>query len=1077
MRRMLLLFSFVMGLYSVVIAQERVVTGVVTGENGSPVIAATVLIVGTNTGVSTKTDGSFSITLPRDKRTLEISSIGMATKQVTVPAGESYVKVILSQAKEAMEMVIVTAYGKQTRKSITGAVASINAQDIEKRALTSVTGVLEGATAGVMVNNTYGQPGEDPLLRIRGFSSVNGNNNPLYVVDGVIFGGSISDLNSNDIESVSVLKDAAAAALYGNKASNGVVLITTKKAGSNKPVFNAMVNQGLYTRGIREYKTMSPDQYMEVMWLGYRNNLLSTSSVYNTVEKANAKATQSVIADNIHYNLYNKPDDQLFDQQGKLVSGAMVRDGYKEDLDWFSPILQTGHRQDYTVNGGIRTDKSSLFFSTGYLDEKGFFKRSRFQRFSGRINADITPVKWFKAGMVINGTSQVNNNYTDEDGSFVNPIEFARTIAPVFPVHLHDMATGEYLLDANGNKQYDDGTEYNRVQNIGRHAIWENELNSRRTDISSLQGQAFANIRFLKDFSFTITGDLYTKNTKLKRYDNPIIGDGYGNKGRTGRDLYRYMIYTFQQQLNWTRYFGKHNVDVLAGHENYNNFYSNLSGMKGTQTFTGLDNLDNFTNMISFGEFDNVIRSESYLSRVRYNYDQKYFLEGSFRRDGSSRFNPDHRWGNFMGISGAWVLSGESFLQPVKAISNLKLRAGYGEVGNDASATRYAWQSLYTIDQNANIAAVYLSQIGATDLVWEKVGTWGAALEGQLFKRLNFIAEYFDKRSIDLIFPLNLPLSAGATDGDVAEATVLKNLGTLSNRGWEFSADYYIIDHKDLRLNLGANATFMKNKILRLPEQNRKDGIISGTKKLFEGHSIYDFWMYQYAGVDQMNGNALYIADDVVYNGGVSSQPGTAIPAVNLVTINGKNYVNNITYAKRNWSGNSIPEVFGGITLKLDWKNLTISGMFTYSLGGKIMDYAYQDLMTMSGTPGNLHTDLLKAWNEAPAGMTADAPNRLDPKGVPVIDYSKSAQSNATSSRFLQDATYGVIKNINVGYRIPAAVLEKASLRSCLVNFTIENLATFTRLQGLNPQQSFNGTHYSYFMTPRVFSLGINLGL
>lgn len=1056
-------------------AQTKPISGTVQDENGIPIMGATILIVTTNTGTATDADGHFSITMPLEKRNLEISAVGKITKQVVVN-NESNINVVLSTIEDPLEEVVVTAYGRQTRKAVTGAIASVNAQDIEKRALTSATGALEGVAPGIMVSNTYGQPGSTPSIRIRGFSSVNGNNTPLYVVDGVIFGGSVADINPNDIEDISVLKDASAAVLYGNKASNGVVLITTKKAKSSKPVLNFNTNQGVYTRGLKEYKTMSPDEYMETMWLGYRNNLLSTSSVYNTVEKANAKATQSVITDNIRYNIYNKPSDALFDENGKLVSGAEILDGYKGDLDWFKPIVRVGHRQDYNVNGGTKTDKSSLYFSAGYLDEKGYLKRSDFQRFTGRVNADINPVKWLKAGVIFNGTHQLNNNYSDGNSSFNNPIYNARIIAPVFPVHLHDPETGEYILDENGNKQYDDGSLYNRVQYVGRHAIWENELNSRKNYINSLQGQAFANIKFLNDFSFSIIGDLSTKNTELRSYENPIIGDGSGNDGRVSRDIYRYNVYTFQQQLNWNRNFGNHNFDVLVGHENYGYFYNYLYGSKGTQTFSGLENLENFTSIISLGEYENKVYTESYLSRIRYNYNQKYFLEASIRRDGSSRFDPSYRWGNFWGLSGAWLLSGEPFLQGNNVISNLKLRAGYGEVGNDASAGYYASQPLYTLDQNANIAAVYLSQIAAKDLVWEKVGTWGAALGGQLFKKLNFSVEYFDKRSIDLIFDVNLPLSAGATSSSDAVATITQNLGTLSNRGWELAADYYFINKKDFHLNLGLNASFLKNEIIKLPEQNRKEGIIDGSKKLFEGHSIYDFWLYQYAGVDQMTGNALYVADDVVYNGGNPSSDKPAIPEANIVTINGKNYVNNYTYAKRDWSGSSIPHVFGGVSLKGDWKNISFSALFTYSLGGKMLDYSYIDLMSISGSPHNLHTDLLKAWNGIPEGMTATSPDRLDPNGIPVIDYSKNTQSTATSNRFLQDASYGVLKNISIGYRLPQTVTDKISARSCQLNFTIENLATFTKLQGMDPQQSFNGVHYNYFMTPRIFSLGINLG-
>ncbi len=1073
--KLLLMAMFVIGT-GVAFSQTKSITGSVVDENGNPVIGATVLVAGTNTGTATDDKGYFSINLPEGKRMIEVAAVGRSSQAVDVE-GKSSLTIVLSVIENSLEEIVVTAYGRQTRRAVTGAIASINSKDLEKRALTSATGALEGVAPGVMINNTYGQPGSAPAIRIRGFSSINGNNTPLVVVDGVIYGGSIADLNSNDIEDISVLKDAAAGALYGNKASNGVVLITTKKAKSGKPVFNAAINQGFYTRGMKEYKTMNANQYMEAMWLGYRNNLLSTSSTYNTVEKANAKANESVITDNIRYNIYNKGNTELFDANGKLVSDARIREGYLGDLDWFEPIMQTGHRQDYNINGGAKNDKSSLFFSTGYLDEKGYFKRSGFQRFTGRINGDITPVSWLKAGMLLNGTHQINNNYSDGNTSFNNPIYNARIIAPVFPVHLHDMATGDYILDEDGKIQYDDGSMYNRGQYVARHAIWENELNTRKNIIGSMQGQAYANVKFLKDFSFTILGDLTTKNTELRNYENPVIGDGSGNGGRVSRDMYRYKVYTFQQQLNWNKYFNDHSFDVLVGHENYSYFYSRLQGSKGSQAFTGLENLDDFTSIISLGEYEDVVKTESYLSRVRYNYSQKYFLEGSFRRDGSSRFAAANRWGNFWGLSGAWLISSENFLAGNKTVNNLKLRAGYGQVGNDASAGYYASQTLYTFNQNANLMAVYLSQNGSQNLVWEKVGTWGAALEGQLFNRLNFSVEYFDKRSIDLIFPFNYPLSAGGTSSTNAQATILRNIGTLSNRGWELAADYFIVNKKDFTLNLGANATFLKNEIVKLPNENKKDGIIDGTKKLFEGHGIYDFWLYQYAGVDQMTGTGLYIADDVIYNGGNPDNAGSTIPAANLVKINDKYYVNNVTYAKRDWSGSSIPKVYGGVTLRATWKSLSFQTLFTYGLGGKMMDYSYLDLMSVSGTPHSLHADLLNAWNGVPEGMTETSANRLNPNGIPAIDYARNAQATQTSTRFLQDASYGVLKNISVGYGLPSSTLERISLRSCQINFTIENLATFTKLQGMDPQQSFNGVHYNYFMTPRIFSLGLNIGL
>ncbi len=1062
-------------------SQTRKISGVITDEKGIALSNASIMVKGTSIGTATNDEGLFSLNVPSGRDVLIITAIGMKGQEYTL-GSSSTITVALSQIESEMDEVLVVAYGKATRQSITGAVSSINAKEIQKRALSSVTGVLEGAAPGVMVSNTYGQPGSTASIRIRGFTSVNGSNTPLYVVDGVVFAGNVADLNPNDVESVSILKDAASASLYGNRAANGVVLITTKNATSAKPVFNATVNQGMYTRGIKEYSRLNPAQWMEAMWQGYRNNLLTTNpTTYNTVEKANAKATQSLINDNIKYNIFNKPSDALFDANGKLLSDARILDGYTDDLDWYQPIEQTGRRQDYSVNGGARNQKSGIYFSSGYLDEKGFFKKSRYQRFTGRLNGDITPVNWFKTGFMMNGSHQIMNNYSDGNTSFVNPIYNARIMAPVYPVHLHDTAAasnGAYILDGSGNKIYDDGSKYTRPQYTARHAIWENELNMDRTFRNTMQGQAFADIMFLRDFTFTLKGDLNLRNSENQTYNNAIIGDGQGNKGRASRELYRYKMYTFQQQLNWKRSFDMHNVDVLAGHENYSYYYSYLYGYKTTETFAGQTDLVNFTNITNLTDYQNNYRTESYLSRIRYNYDQRYFLEGSIRRDGSSRFYKENRWGNFWSLSGSWILSREKFFQNIPAINYLKLRGGFGQVGNDQSAGMYAYMSLYSMGQNANVAAIYKSQNEALPIRWETTENWGAALEGTLFKRLNFTTEYFDKRSVDLLFDVNLPLSAGATSSGSAEAVVTKNLGTMSNRGWELSFDADVIKRSDLVLNLGVNATFLKNKIVKLPEENRKNGIIDGSKKYMEGHGRYDYWLYQYVGVDQMNGNALYIPDTVVYNGGDASITNkTAIPSQFVTQIGDKYYTTNATYALRNWSGSSIPKMFGGFSIKLDWKNFSLSSLFTYSLGSKIIDYNYQSLMSMSGSASALHSDLLKAWNGVPAGITETSANRIDPNGVPVIDFNRSQYTNATSTRFLQNGNYAVIKNIVMGYKLPNSLINKIGVANVAVSLTLENLATFTKLQGMDPQQSFDGTNYNYFMTPRVFSLGINVGL
>jgi hypothetical protein len=456
---------------------------------------------------------------------------------------------------------------------------------------------------------------------------------------------------------------------------------------------------------------------------------------------------------------------------------------------------------------------------------------------------------------------------------------------------------------------------------------------------------------------------------------------------------------------------------------------------------------------------------------LRYSYDDKYFFDASFRRDGTSKFYK--KWGNFFSVGGSWTISKERFFDPLaNKINFLKLRASYGEVGNDGGTGLgagyipfYSSQALYELNQNASLGAVYRSQFENNELIWEKAASIGAALEGRIFNRANFTVEYFDKQSQNLIFNRNLPLSAGATSTANAESVRIENIGKISNRGWEFTFDVDVVRYKDFSFNFGFNATLLKNEVKKLPDVNKENGLINGTKKIMEGHTIYDYWLPQFAGVDQMTGNALYMPDTAT------------IPAQYLVTINGQNYSTNTTYAERNWSGSAIPDVFGSFATNFRYKNFNLGAVFTYALGGKIYDNSYIGLMTMSGSVNGLHKDMLKAWNGVPKDMTATSENRIDRNGVPVVDFSRSTLNNAQSNRWLQDASYLVFKNVNLGYKLPIELTNKLHLKTLSVGVSAENLFTATKLRGMNPQQNFNGISDNIFVTPRVVSFLLNVGL
>jgi hypothetical protein len=588
---------------------------------------------------------------------------------------------------------------------------------------------------------------------------------------------------------------------------------------------------------------------------------------------------------------------------------------------------------------------------------------------------------------------------------------------------------------------------------------------------------AYADVKFLSDFHFIIKGDVSVRNQENRTYNNAIIGDGKGNNGRGARTLYRYLNYTAMQQLTWDKNFDKHHVDILVGHENYANNYVYTHLYKTNEVFPNAYEMVNYTEIVDLDGYDYNLRGESYLSRARYNYEEKYFAEIALRRDAVSRFHPNHRWGNFWSVGASWSIHKEEFMSKFEFVDALRLRASYGEVGNDGSAGTYAYMGLYLLNQNANLGAAYKNQNEANNIKWESTNSISTALEGRLFKRLNFTLEYYRKLSHDLIFSVYNPLSAGATSSSSAVSTQLKNIGDMLNSGFEISVDADVIKKQDLRWNVSYTGSFQKNEVKTLPEQNRKEGIISGSQKVMEGYSRYEFWVYQFAGVDQMNGHALYLIDDNKYYVGTTPVDGKSkIPDANVVAINGKDYTDLFTYAKRDWSGSSLPTFFGSIGTSVTWKDFTFSALCTYSLGGKMYDQPYNSLMSVGSSPSAIHKDALKAWNGIPDGMTETSPNRIDPNGIPAIDWYRNSQFySSMNQKRLFDASYFSFRNVSIAYNLPKAWLKNLDITGISVSLTAENLYTITAMKGLNPQQYLDGVTENIMNYNRTISLGINV--
>ena len=1093
MKRFLLFLTSILVLASTAFAQVSSVKGTVTDENGDPMAGVSVLVKGTQIGTVTDVDGTYTLRgVPANAQTLVFSFIGMETLEV---AARATVNVTLHPDSETLDELVVVAYGVAKRESVTGAISTVKSDDIVKRPVSSVSNVLEGMSTGVMALPN-GDPGDDATIRIRGIGSVTGSNTPLYVIDGVPFGGNISDLNPNDIESLSILKDATSAALYGNRASNGVILITTKRGKSDRVNLSLSINQGVFNRSIPEYNKVDAKDFMQVFFTGYMNNLIGSSDM--TKEAAIADVKNNLTTYLGEYNIFKVPqDEELFDNNGKFNYKATILPGYN-DLNWWDYTMRNGYRQDYNVSGSGASAKSNYYFSLGYLNEQGQTVNSDFNRWTGRANVSVTPLSWIKAGVNVGASWQKQNARSTGATSYANPLYQAHVMAPIYPVFLHN-PDGSLLLDENGEKQYDTGELYSRPQYSARCAIWEAQLDTRFTQRITTTAQAYTDITFLKDFTLSIKGDVSLRDNQYRTYNNAIIGDGKGANGRTSRENYLYLNYTFQQLLNWNHSFGDHNLEALIGHENYLYNYEYLYNYKQDQTLPGGEELDNLNSMTSMEGHQSGYRIESYLSRLKYDYKSKYFLEASFRRDGSSRFKKENRWGNFWSAGATWSIGREEFIKSLGWVDNLRLRASYGQVGNDASVGYYGYMALYTLGEKyGGKAASYKTQNEAPDLVWESENSFSTALEGRLFNRLNFTVEYFNKTTHDLLFDQEHPVSVGGISTGSTTAATTRNIGSVRNNGIELSFDVDLVRTRDFAWNFGVNATWMKNTILQLPPADitNYDGLQNamrnGTKLWAEGHGIYDWHLYQYAGVDMLTGLALYEIDDQKYYILEENKIGdrwdetqkqlvhdfekSTVPEEYRAVINGKEYVLNTTYAKRDWAGSSLPKVYGSFNTSIRWKNFNLSALFTYALGSKCLDYAYQDLMSVSTGPHSYHVDILNSWSEAPAGMTETSADRISLTATPRIDGFWNTYTNATSTRFLVSGNYLIVKNINLAYNLPQKWVSALGLGAITLSASVDNLWAFTAKYGMNPQQALSGLVYgSYVNTPRVGTVGVKV--
>jgi len=635
MRKLLMLtIAMVYTLY--ISAQETPVTGKVTDEkDNTPLQGVSVQVKGTTVGTSTSADGTFRLSVPAGAKTLLFTLIDYTEVEVSL-AGKTAFNVSMASTTKGLSEVVVVAYGNQKKESITGSVAVIGSEQLQTRLATNISQALAGAAPGISATSGNGQPGSSAAIRIRGFGSVNASNSPLYVVDGFPYEGFIGDLNTNDIESISLLKDASSTALYGARAANGVVLITTKKGKKGAPKINITASTGISQRGIAEYDRVGTMDYYPVMWRSLKNSLMYPASGTGLTESAAALQASNTIASQLIYNPFNVPNASIVGTDGKLNSSASL---LYNDFDWFNPISKNGSRNEVAFNTSSKLEKTDYFVSFNYLKDEGFVMKSDYERISARINLNSQLKDWLRSGINLSGVFVTSNQASagdDNTSSIINPFVFARGIGPIYPVHAFTN-TGSPVLDANGVQVYDYGIHagaVNRPQGAfpGRHVIYETELNKNVDTRNSLIGRTFLEATIAKYFTATVNLGVDLNNVRSMSFQNKIVGDGVTAGGTSYRTSNEYRNVSMNQLLNYKRkYGGVHDVSLLLGHENQWVDETYFSGNRRGMNLDGNYELVNFVTLNGVTGNIDRLRRDAYFSRLNYGYSNKYFLDVSFR--------------------------------------------------------------------------------------------------------------------------------------------------------------------------------------------------------------------------------------------------------------------------------------------------------------------------------------------------------------------------------------------------------------------------------------------------------------
>lgn len=865
--------------------------------------------------------------MPKGKTVLRVSYVGMETMEVV---GKRNMRIVLNADQTDLDEVMVVAYGTAKKSSFTGSADNINGEKLELRPISNVAKGIEGQATGVQVTSASGQPGSAPSIRIRGYGSINASSTPLYVVDGIPYDGSLSSLNPSDIESMTILKDASAGALYGARGANGVVMITTKKGKEGKTNVTWRSTLGWSSRAQKHYDLVGQKDYVQLVYEGLRNGYVNNNGMSWSDAEA---AARSALSRNLGGELYNPFKNYSWNEIIDPETGYVRSDAQSAwDENWMDAVEDKSafrHEHQLSINGG--TEKTKYMFSLGYLNEDGTLKTTNFQRYNARANVETKVTDWFSAN--INTTlAHSESNFSDYDGAAVSNVWYsAQFVSPLFPMYQKNL-DGTNVLDANGNAQLDYGEagrpgSYNDYNPLGGLV---DDKASTKSDIAGLRtGMVFGTdsdkAGWLKGLKFAMNFGLDYHNSLSMSYMNMY----HGNQAGAGGLLYKYtgrtQSYTFNQLITWNRSFNKHNFDVMLGHEWYAYKYEYLEAAR-SNLIDGILEISPGTTMQSAESYTDNYRINSFMSRINYNYDDKYYFSASLRSDASSRFYRDNHTGTFWSLGANWRMSKENFLKDVKWIDNLSVKISYGEQGNDdilrsnGTSNYYLWQSLYALGwNNANNLGAVISSLETKDLSWEKNQNLNIGVEGAFFNhRLRVSAEYYNKKTTDMLLSYPMALSTGFGGYNA-------NVGDMRNSGFEFEIGGTPIRTNDWVWNVTWMGATVKNKVLKLTKESPE--IISGIRVIKEGYELNTYYMAKSAGVDPATGAQLYWVYDKDENGNIVNE---RISDDYAKTANSKYYL-----------GSRIPDLYGSISTDLSWKGIDLSVLTTYSIGGKIYDGLY----------------------------------------------------------------------------------------------------------------------------------------